>query len=161
MSKDTVGRTLGVAAILCIVCSIIVSFAAVSLKDKQAFNVDQDIKKNILVAAGLYNANESIDEQFTKIKPILINIEEGTQISDMDIETFDQKQAAKDPARNVLIPTDKDLAKIKNRSQIAKIYHVMNGDQIDQIIFPVHLLGKPNGRVRKFLMKTLKSLLML
>ena len=42
-----------VATVLCVVCSLAVSVAAVSLKAKQDSNVALDIKKNILDASGL------------------------------------------------------------------------------------------------------------
>jgi Na+-transporting NADH:ubiquinone oxidoreductase subunit C len=141
MSKDTIGKTLGVAAILCVVCSVIVSYSAVSLKDKQQLNVELDIKKNILVASGLYDPNSSIEEQFKKFKPVLVNLNTGLVETDIAPENYNQKKAASDPDRNETIPAENDLAKIKKRADIAKIYHVMDGEQVDQIILPVHGKG--------------------
>ncbi len=54
MAKDTVSRTLFVAAVLCVCCSVAVSVAAVLLRPSQERNKLLDRKKNILVAAGLY-----------------------------------------------------------------------------------------------------------
>jgi Na+-transporting NADH:ubiquinone oxidoreductase subunit C len=52
-SNDSVGKIIGVAFALCIVCSVIVSAAAVMLKPAQEANKDLDRKRNILAAAGM------------------------------------------------------------------------------------------------------------
>ena len=49
--KETVGRTILVTLILCVVCSVLVSFSAVYLKPVQEKNKKLDIKKNLLLAA--------------------------------------------------------------------------------------------------------------
>ena len=53
MAKDTMSKTFFVAFALCVVCSVLVSAAAVVLKPTQAANKLADKKKNILSAAGL------------------------------------------------------------------------------------------------------------
>ena len=51
--KDSVSRTVMVALVLCVVCSVIVSTAAVMLRDKQEANAINEKKMNILAAAGI------------------------------------------------------------------------------------------------------------
>ena len=51
--KETLGRTVGVVIAVCLVCSIIVSGAAVGLRSIQNTNAALDKKSNILNAAGL------------------------------------------------------------------------------------------------------------
>ena len=51
MARDSVGRTFTVAAVLCIVCSVLVSAAAVALRPRQEANKAIDRKKNVLIAA--------------------------------------------------------------------------------------------------------------
>ncbi|MFW5887339.1 MAG: hypothetical protein ACOCUH_00925, partial [Bacteriovoracia bacterium] len=51
--NDSVKKTLLVAIILCVVCSVLVSSAAVFLKERQEQNKALDMKKNILLTAGL------------------------------------------------------------------------------------------------------------
>jgi len=46
--KDSVSRTVLVALVLCVVCSVIVSAAAVMLRDKQQANAINEKKMNIL-----------------------------------------------------------------------------------------------------------------
>ena len=58
MAIDSVGRTFGVALGVCLVCSVLVSAAAVSLRPIQAVNKALDKKRNILMAAGLLKSGE-------------------------------------------------------------------------------------------------------
>ena len=50
MSDDSIGKTLGVALVVCIVCSVLVSTAAVTLNSMQEHNKKVDKIKNILQA---------------------------------------------------------------------------------------------------------------
>lgn len=54
-------RVLRFAVIVCLVCSALVSAAALGLRDRQEANLRLDIRKNILKAVGLYEAGESAD----------------------------------------------------------------------------------------------------
>ncbi|MCB9061094.1 MAG: Na(+)-translocating NADH-quinone reductase subunit C [Halobacteriovoraceae bacterium] len=144
MPNDSVKKTVIVAAALCIVCSILVSGAAVILKPLQNENKILDVKKNLLMSAGLIQgktSKEEILEQFKKVKTIVIDLSTGAPAEGIDPETFDQRKAAKDPKMSVQIPGDKDTASIKSRSKFSKVYHVMDGDQIKMIVLPVHGKG--------------------
>ncbi|MBL4631727.1 MAG: Na(+)-translocating NADH-quinone reductase subunit C, partial [Paraglaciecola sp.] len=48
--KETLGRTIGVVVAVCLVCSIIVSGAAVGLRDLQQINAAIDKQSNIVEA---------------------------------------------------------------------------------------------------------------
>ncbi|HET8791958.1 MAG TPA: Na(+)-translocating NADH-quinone reductase subunit C, partial [Modicisalibacter sp.] len=52
--NDSVKKTLMVAFVLCIVCSVVVSTAAVVLRPMQAANEERDRKFNVLQVAELY-----------------------------------------------------------------------------------------------------------
>lgn len=54
-STESNGRTFNVALILCLVCSVFVSAAAVLLRDRQNRNKENEKNINILIAAGLYD----------------------------------------------------------------------------------------------------------
>ncbi len=138
MSNDSVKKTVTVAGLLCIVCSVIVSFTAVSLKPIQERNKALETKRNILAAAGLLDENRSIDDLFKVISPKVVDLATG-EFTEMDPEKFDQKKAAKNSKTNVLIAND--LAKIQKRSKYASVYLVRKDDKIDTIILPVHGKG--------------------
>ena len=65
MSNDSTKKTILVALGVCIVCSILVSTAAVSLKGIQKKNQEREKLQNILIAGDLLtDAVESLSEGF-------------------------------------------------------------------------------------------------
>ncbi len=114
-------KTLVVAGLLCFVCSIVVSITVVTLRPQQYKNAELDMKKNILMSAGLMKDGDDIDTIFKEIETIVIDMESGKKV-DTDVDAFDQIAASKDPAQNVKIPADKDIGGISTRSKLAKVY---------------------------------------
>ena len=105
MSKqqESIGRTLLVAFVMCLVCSVIVASAAVMLKPVQLTNSLLDKQRNILVIAGLIQPEASAQEVQRvfreRIQPRLVDLDSGRFVEDGKPETFDPLQAAKDPAQ--------------------------------------------------------------
>lgn len=142
MSNDSLEKTIAVALSLCFVCAILVSFAAVALRPMQIENKAMDMKKNILDVAGLLEEGTDIHQAFAdQIEEKLVNIETGDYVEDMDAVAYDQRKAAKDPAQNIAIATSDDIASIKRKAKIAKVYLVKKGDAIQLIILPMHGYG--------------------
>ncbi len=141
MSRDSTGKVLTVAFVLCVVCSILVSAAAVGLNERQERNKAEEKKKNILQAAGLYEAGVPIEEQFSKIETRIVDLQTGEFTSDFDAATFDSRSAARDSETNYRISADLDLAAIKTRSRYKDVYLVMDGDELQRLILPVHGKG--------------------
>jgi len=57
------------------------------------------------------------------------------------IASYDQRKAAKDPAQNIILTRAQDIASIKKKAKIAKIYLVKNAGVIESIILPMHGYG--------------------
>ncbi len=140
-SNESTQKTVTVALVLCLVCSIIVSAAAVILRPAQAVNEKANMQMNILQAAGLYDPEQSIADQFQMVTTRLINIETGEFVEGMDAERYNQRRAAKDPSMNRELSGDEDIASIKRQAKIAKIYLIENGEQVEKIILPIHGYG--------------------
>lgn len=143
MKNDSTTKTLLVAIILCVVCSVMVSWAAVSLKPLQTKNKVLDIKKNLLLTAGLVTAKATeaeVNEAFKVVETKIVDLATGEYV-DMNPADLDSKKAAKDPAQNYKIPPAMDLGNIKSRAKYEKIYFVKEGDQIAKVIFPVNGKG--------------------
>ena len=137
--NDSFVRTLIVAVTLCLVCSIIVSSAAVILKDKQIENASLDKKKNVLVAAGLFKPDTNIEQAFASIDQKFVDLETGKFVTIKNPATFDQRKMAKDTDSSVKI--EKDPARIGRRSKIASVYLVRDGEKVKTIILPIHGKG--------------------
>lgn len=140
--SEGLGRVLGVALALCVVCSVVVSTAAVLLKPEQEANKTRDLKRNILQAAGLYDSSLTVEQQFERVTTKVIDVETGTYVNDIDPATFDQRAAAKDPALSVRLDSDTDVAKIMRQSRYALVYLVDDeAGQLDKVILPIHGYG--------------------
>ena len=141
MKHDTMSKTLTVAAILCIVCSVLVSTAAVKLKPMQEENKKLDIRKNLLLTAGLIENTEvskqEINEKFKSVETVIVDLQTGSKVEGVDAETFDMKVAAKKKGQNYQIPAEMNVAKINFRSKLAKIYLIKDGGEIKSVVFPV------------------------
>ena len=61
---DGMTKTIIVAVSLCLVCSMVVSFAAVNLKNIQEINKAVDKQKNILQVAGVYYEGIDVKKTF-------------------------------------------------------------------------------------------------
>lgn len=145
MQKDSVIGTVLVAAVLCIVCSVLVSGAAVLLKDRQDANRILDVKKNLLLASGLLKerspSKEKIEEVFSTISVEVIDLSTGEIKEDIDPEVFDQQKARSNPKTSIQIESSNDIADIKKRSQFAKVYKYVKNDEIQMYILPVYGKG--------------------
>jgi Na+-transporting NADH:ubiquinone oxidoreductase subunit C len=145
VKKETPARTILITLILCIVCSVLVSFSAVYLKPIQEKNKILDIKKNLLFAAKLIETfdvtEDQINKAYQKIETKVVDLATGLYNDDIDPASFDQVQAAKDPKQSKLIDAADDVAGIKKREKFSKIYLVKKDGKTDQLIFPVYSKG--------------------
>jgi len=139
--KDSIGGILRVALSLCVVCSVVVSTAAVTLRPLQEANKVLERKRNILLAAGLYREGEDIDVLFEQVETRLVDLATGEYVEGVDATAYDQRAAAKGPDTGVAIPRDKDIAKIRRRSKGAPVYLVRDGTGLRSVILPVHGYG--------------------
>ncbi len=144
-NKDSIQKTFIVALLLCIVCSVIVSTAAVLLKPAQIANKSKDFKINILKAGGLYDAGiaegKSINDMFESVSTKLVDLDTGEYSEAVDIESYDQRKASKDPALSDDLSSADDLAKISRREKYSKVYLVNEGDEVKKVILPIKGYG--------------------
>lgn len=141
-NKDTITRTITVALVLCVVCSIIVSTAAVSLRPAQKANKAADIKRNILAAAGMLEEGKPLAEQFSSVEAKIVDLSTGEYSTDVNVETYDQLKASKDPAFSEDLPGDIDIAGLNRLEKYAKVY-VVKGDNggVERVILPIRGYG--------------------
>ena len=140
-AKDTVGKTIGVALALCIVCSVLVSTAAVMLKPAQQANQREDMQRNILAAAGMYEKGVPVAEQFANITPKVVDLGTGRFTEEVSPESYDQLAAAKDPSRSQDLSGDDDTAGIGRREEYGLVYVVGDPQNPDRVIVPIRGAG--------------------
>ena len=139
-NNDSIKKTLGVVIGLSLVCSIIVSTAAVVLKPKQQANAVLDKQSKIIQVAGV-TGEGSVPELFAaNIEPRLVDFKTGDFV-DGDAATYDQRKAAKDPKQSIKLTAEQDKANIIRRANVGVVYLVKDGDNVSKVIIPVHGTG--------------------
>ncbi|PJE79919.1 Na(+)-translocating NADH-quinone reductase subunit C [invertebrate metagenome] len=146
MSNDSIKKTLLVTILLSLVCSILVSGAAVFLKSRQDLNKVVDVQRNILLISGIAKnahemSNQDVASLFShEVKARLVDLKTGRFVSG-DVDKYDQRTAAKDPKTSRTLTASEDIASIKREANIAKVYLVEKNGKLDTLILPVHGYG--------------------
>lgn len=141
--KESLGKTVGIVVAVCLVCSIVVSGAAVGLRELQQTNAELDKKSNILNAAGLYEmgmSNKEIESVYdSKVEPRFVNLDEGTFV-EAPKPDYDMYKAAKETEYSTKV-TNSNVG-FQRRPNVASVYLVRDdaGD-VSRIILPVHGSG--------------------
>lgn len=140
-NQESTARTLVVALTLCIVCSLVVSGAAVMLKPAQVANKALDLKLNILSAAGLLQVDVDIDEQFAQVSTRMVDLQTGKFTEDVNVQGFNQRKSSKNPDTSIELDPSQDTAKISRRENYALVYLIESEGQLDKVILPIHGYG--------------------
>ena len=136
-NKDSIKSTITVALLLCLVCSIIVSGAAVLLKPMQQANKALDKKNKILLAAGIETEGQDINALFEQFTPRVVDLNTGRYATHIDAATYDQRKASKNPKLSDELSGDDDIASINRRAKYATVYLLEKEGQVDRIILPI------------------------
>jgi len=144
-------RTIIVALVLCVVCSVLVSTAAVKLRDRQDANALLDKNKNILSVAGLADKKTvGADEVKTlfdeRVKQVLVDLDSGAVVPDtaeQPYKDYDAKEAAGLPAKSKKIETEGPTPGLDRREKLAFVYQILKegGDEVDQYVIPIYGKG--------------------
>ena len=129
--------------VLAFFCSLMVAGAAVGLKPLQEENREQDKKKNILMAAGLYDSGKSIEEAFNNIETRLVELSTGEFVSEETLapDDYNQLRAPMTSEYGQPLPPEEDVAGLKRIEKYSFVYLARDGDSIQQVILPVRGKG--------------------
>ena len=140
-SNNSIKKILTVAFALCIVCSIIVSTAAVALRSKQQLNQELDRKTNILNVADLYEPGDDVAEEFQKITPKVVDLRTGEYTDEFDPDDYSGFEAARDPAQSRTLSGEKDIAGLSRQENYSTVYLVGDPQDPEQLILPIRGQG--------------------
>ncbi|WP_257266497.1 Na(+)-translocating NADH-quinone reductase subunit C [Endozoicomonas sp. ONNA2] len=148
MGNDTIKKTLLVTVVLSLVCSVLVSMAAVFLKPVQDRNIKLDVQRNILDIAGLSSdvralSAAEIAELYKQIQPRLVDLKTGKFVdaaNGLTVDQYDQRTAAKDTRASRALGSA-DIAGISRQADVAKVYLVEEDGEMQTLILPVHGRG--------------------
>jgi Na+-transporting NADH:ubiquinone oxidoreductase subunit C len=145
--RDSTRYTVFFATVVCVVCALLVSVAAVSLQPQQAAAARLYMEKNVLLAAGLLEPGadvtaEEVNRIFAeRIRVRLVDLATGELVPEdkADARGYDQRKARGDPATSrVAPPNNAGIGRLPN---LGVAYFIMKGDSVDQLVIPVEGLG--------------------
>ncbi|MFY0990394.1 Na(+)-translocating NADH-quinone reductase subunit C [Halomonas sp. C05BenzN] len=140
-SNNSIKKILTVAFALCIVCSVIVSTAAVALRPLQQLNQELDRKTNILNVANLYEPGMDVEEEFANVTPRIVDMRTGEYTDEFDPDTYDGFEYRRDPAASRTLSGERDPAGLTRVENFATVYLVGDPDDPEQIILPIRGQG--------------------
>ncbi|MDE2667420.1 MAG: Na(+)-translocating NADH-quinone reductase subunit C [Acidobacteriota bacterium] len=143
--QHSVGYTILFAGLICVACAVLVSSSAVSLSEMQQANAALDKRKNVLLAAGLARPTERLDaaqvqERFRVVKPVVVDLQSGEEVPDIDPSAFDQRKARNDPdSSREAPPNDSSISRLPNH---AVVYQVLNDSgELQMVVLPIEGYG--------------------
>ncbi len=118
MSRTSPGYTVAFAAAICVVCAVLVSSAAVSLRDRQQANAELDRKYNVLLAAGMAQADETltrdeVERRFADFEVVAVDLHAGVIDREFTIATYNQDAATGDAGMSRSVP--------RNEAQVTRV----------------------------------------
>ena len=140
LPNDDPRKTVAVALVLCLACSMVVSATAVSLRPLQERKAALALKSEIVEVAGLDSGELGLDQAFAQIETRLVDLDSGTFVEGADPLSYSYRDAAKDPTVSTVL-SEADPAGITRRPDRMPVYLVRDAGQLETIILPIYGAG--------------------
>lgn len=141
MHNDTLAKTLIVTIGLCLLCSLIVSTASVTLAPLQEQNKKDELKLSILQVAGLYRPDIPVADLYSRVQAKIVDLNQGVYVDSPSADNFDMVEAARNPDFGTPLPDVADIAGINYLSRYAKVYLIHSEGELDKIVLPIYGYG--------------------
>lgn len=140
-AKDSPFRAILTALAVAVVCALLVSYSAVTLRPLYIANLEAERQARLRsMLTTLPGAVGEID--IGNVQSRIVELNSGAYADDVDVATFDRDKAIVDPDRSFAIPLEQDLAGIKRRAHHAAVYIVHDEDGAKRaLILPVYGSG--------------------
>ncbi len=145
LRRDSVGYTVGFAALVCLVCAIPIAGTAVFLRPAQAENQRVDRLSKVLGVAGLLSPTEKLtrrevlDRFAASITPRAIDIKTGAYVDSIDATIYDQRAASRDAALSLAAPDN--AARVLRVPRYALVYEMRQEGKVKALIVPIQGYG--------------------
>lgn len=140
LSIDHPAKVITIALVISFVCSLLVSFVAINLKDLQTENKANEKIVNILKTAGIYNDKIPMEILFKEITPYVVDLTTGEFTNDVSTN-IDERQLAKKHATSITLPSDINIIKVPSISRYKIVYVHKVDNEIKSIILPIKGYG--------------------
>ncbi len=143
MADESAAKPFYSVLVLAFFCSLMVAGAAVGLRPLQQKNIALDQKKNILLAAGLYDNSKSVEELFGTIETRIVELDTGKFVSEKTIppDQYNQLKAAMSSDMGRPLTKEEDEAGIRRLEKYSLVYLARQNEQISTIILPIRGKG--------------------
>ncbi|MEE4637764.1 MAG: Na(+)-translocating NADH-quinone reductase subunit C [Wenzhouxiangella sp.] len=136
--KNSVANVLRIATVVCLICAVIVSTAAVTLRPFQAENRETFRQLNVLQAAGLFEPGMDVAQAFERIERRVVDFDSGEYVDPPG--GFDPVRAVRDPAQSNALTGDP--AGIGRRTHYGEVFLARSEDgALERVVLPVHAYG--------------------
>jgi Na+-transporting NADH:ubiquinone oxidoreductase subunit C len=146
VNNDSPQKALLVVFAVALVCSVLVSIAAITLKPVQMRNQLVERSRNIvsltgLVPVGATLSDDQILETIEQLDIRVVDVDTGEFDASIDPAEFDARAAVNNPDLSIAIPPADDAAKLSRRARHAVVYLVWDDDELSRVILPIHGQG--------------------
>ena len=159
MRRESWGNVFKVALLLCLGCSLVVSAAAVGLRSFQRENKQRELRKNVLLAAGLFDPDQhtdaDVDRPFSQVQAQIVDLDSGEVLAEGEFleqlaaanitvknaAEYEPRKAARYETLSFQIPGYEDPASIRRREKYSLVYRVDEGGSNDMIVIPIRGYG--------------------
>lgn len=147
MNVNSTRYTIVFATVVCVVCALLVSVAAVMLQPRQKANARLYMEKNVLIAAGLVKPGEDVSRQQverffqTDVRARLVDFATGELLPEdrTNARDYDQRAARNDPGASRAAPPNN--AGIGRMPTSGVVYLVGRDGKVEQVVIPLEGLG--------------------
>ncbi len=133
------------AAVVCVICAVLVAGAAVSLRDRQAANEELDRQRNVLLAAGEMRAGEvltsaDVSARFAAFEAVAVDLQTGQEDASFAVAGYDQQAALSNPQTSYAAPQNPaQVTRLPNRALVYKRLDADGG--LDMLVLPIEGKG--------------------
>ena len=141
--QDRPARLVGVAALVALVCALVVSVAATLLEPRQRANLEAE--RAARLAAMLERlpgmADLLAESGADRLRTVLVELSSGAVADGLAPDGYNMAAAAADPATAVPIPADIDIAGLRQRAPLAPVHILERDGAVALVILPVSGTG--------------------
>ena len=146
MNNESPIKALIVVIATALVCSILVTVAAVTLQPIQRAYQDLERNRYLVGISGLTDGVEELSDRdivsrFQALEARIVDLDRGDYDQRYNPATFDTWQADDDAQLSIAIPAAADLAKLSRRSRLVTVYLVKDNGDLKRMILPIYGQG--------------------
>ncbi len=146
MDNESPAKAILVVTVTALLCSILVSSAAVFLQPLQKAYADIERIRYLVQLSGLVDSDADLSEfaivsAYQDVTPRLIDLETGSFDQNLDPQSFEDPDTADELQQLVSIPAELDSARLELRPRWISVYQVETDSALPRLIFPIYGQG--------------------